>query len=95
MGKKGKKNQKEYLKNLKKTARVYDSTYGKVFGSKSVDRKWKKRARRRSNAIDRILDAKKFGSTADLIEVTGDSGKCPVYVQPIRKKCPTQRNPHL
>ena len=48
MGKKGKKKSKRVFKKFKKTARVYDSTYGKVFGSKSVDRKWKKRARRRS-----------------------------------------------
>ena len=83
MGKKGKRKSKRGFKRFKKKT-------GRAFGSKSVDRKWKKRARRRSNAIDRILDAKKFGSTADLIEVTGDTGKCPVYVQPIRKKCPAQ-----
>lgn len=89
MGKKGKRKSRKSKRGFKR----FKKKTGRAFGSKSVDRKWKKRARRRSNAIDRILDAKKFGSTADLIEVTGDSGKCPVYVQPIRKKCPAQKEP--
>lgn len=90
MGKKGKKkgSKSRFKKISKKVRKSVKKTAQKITGS--IDEKLKKRARNSGNIIDRILNAKKFGEGAELIEVNGTKGKCPVFVQPIQQKCAAQ-----
>ena len=61
-------------------------------GKKRKDKKSKKNKRNFSkarNIINKISDVEKLGKNAELIKVPPlDSGRCPVYVRPIKKDCP-------